>query len=268
MPPASFANGVNLQVDLGIDLEFPDRLFLPERAFPLVRIPGRMGGRRAGLAERSPRTLNANGVVRASTAAARVAAEDAFVDLVAGATWLRIDNGAGIAREILGTTLKLQFIPRGGRYAPISSEFQWSLLCEDPAWRQITPLQFAVGPARVPFAIGNVPCGWRMEIHGPAADPFTITFRRASGEAVAAMTFAGGLTDAEYAIIDGEEQTAEKVTSGGAPTPLLGQLTAGDFPKAGLSPEYGWRAQGSFGTVELSSGVGEFYAVPRWGMAP
>jgi len=267
MPTAVYLNNTELGATFGMFPNTPDRLFGPTVSYPAVPIATRIAPLVSTPASYGEKSVTLKGIIApaAATAAALASALTDLQDLVyQGQVTLRIDNGGGTIRDLLGVTTRWEPTPNRDWIAARACQFQWTLRALEGTWRSPSPeiIPLAAGIAAA-IPVGTAASGWIATVAGSPSNPFTLTFKKASGELITTMSFAVGLTSAEYMIIDGGALTVQKVTSGGAPTNAISVLT-GNFPPRGINPEDAWRAGVSYPTVTLSTGFGDLFTWPRW----
>lgn len=266
MPAAVYCNNTDL-AGLGLYVNVPDRFTAPGVSFPSVAVAGRL----APLASTPPlwgeSTVLVRGMLRpaAGTVAALASALLDLTDLAyQGQITLKVDNGGGTVRELVGVTVAFNPVLRGDFLTATAATIEWTIRKLEGSWRSASPeiIPLAAGIAAA-IPCGTAPSGWIATITGQPSNPFTLIFKKASGEAITTMSFAVALTGVQYLIVDGGAMTVQKVDTGGVPTDAITVLT-GNFPPRGINPEDAFRAGASYPTVTLSTGSGDLYTLPRW----
>lgn len=238
----------------------PAWLDAPARSYPLLTIPGRMGGVLAADPTAEARQLRITGSIDPSTrtVAARQAAEGLLKSLLyRGLVAVTTDDDSTSPRRIDGVCTRFEITPKGHPLVATVSTFELTVLCPDPTWYDLQAQLVAFGATATPVPCGSAPAGGIIRIAAPSwsanvTNP-TVTYAAASASAVYALAFTGSLTltaGTDYLEIDIDRATVAKVSSG-VRTNAINTLTSGDF--FAIDPMDGDYTAASYPTLQVTA---------------
>jgi|GEM_PF-3612460 len=204
----------------------------------------------SALPQMGSRPITVRGVLRASSAAALLAAHDELQErLQAGDIEVRVVDA--MDRFLVCRYRDRSITPIDPQFLNTTHRCDFVLEAVDPLWYDRDPVPLAAPTGGlIRCLLGTAPIWPVIHLMGAATNP-VITLKNAAGDTVGTMTLTVTLAAGDYLVIDCGAGTITKYVSGAA-TDGLSQLTAGDFPV--ISPENGDAVAGALPTLSVSAG--------------
>lgn len=222
---------------LGVYVEdLGSRWNAPGRDYPVVQIPGRMGG----VFSADPTTPTRELTITASIdpAARTLTALQAAIDQVkalaySGLVKVVVDDDVNPSRQIDGVCRSCDVSAVAHPLVTQIARLTFTIACPDPTWYDVAGQLIAFTSTPSPIPLGTAPSGGIVRIAAPSwsanvVNP-VLTYLNAAGVTLQTLTFSGTLTaGTEYLEVDLDRATITEYSSGVGAN-ASSWLASGDF---------------------------------------
>lgn len=150
------------------------------------------------------------------TLADREAAESWLRGLLGTDVTIQLSDGVTTDREIVGTLLRVTFVPKETPTNPTSAGLL-VFKCAEAHWRRRVASVVALGTGRTAIPLGTAPVeDWTLDLMSSAGSvtDLTVTWRDQAGATIATATLTGTLTTSQHAEIDAALGTVRRESAG------------------------------------------------------